>query len=217
MVRMPRPDAKHGESSRIDPGRFPRVRRRGLVLAQRCDSPQSARRRPLSVAILGCRLSGRRVGQWHASSAVTKGRRRSSRSMQPPRSSRAQQNRIAVRVLSPFNQPIDGICSGANAARRLTWFNIGGIVDSVELVVAPQVRMDDLFVRADPKTGKIRIEAEVYNASKNAVRGSIGLLGGTGNQRGAHLRDRPRSGNSSRASTGCAPDAACQPAAVAAQ
>ena len=33
--------------------------------------------------------------------------------------------------------------------------------------------MDDLFVRADPKTGKIRVEAEVCNASKNAVRGSI--------------------------------------------
>jgi Protein of unknown function (DUF1553)/Protein of unknown function (DUF1549) len=35
-------------------------------------------------------------------------------------------------------------------------FNFGGILDSVELIVAPQVRMDDLFVRADPTTGKVR-------------------------------------------------------------
>ena len=70
-------------------------------------------------------------------------------------------NRIAVRVLSPFNEPIDGIVRGQTPHGGFVSFNIGGILDSVELVVTPQVRMDDLFVRADPKTGKIRVEAEV--------------------------------------------------------
>ena len=67
----------------------------------------------------------------------------------------------------------------SSAAKRLTAaiaiFNYGGIFDSVELLIVPQVRMDDLFVRANPKTGKIRIEAEICNASKKAVKGSIGF------------------------------------------
>jgi len=84
-------------------------------------------------------------------------------------------NRIAVRVLSPFNQPIDGFVRGQTPHGAFTSFNIGGIVDSVELVVAPRVRIDDLFVRADPKTGKMRVQAEVRNESKNTVRGSIEL------------------------------------------
>ena len=82
-------------------------------------------------------------------------------------------NRIAVRVLSPFNQPIDGFVRWQTPHGGYTPFNIGGIVDSVEIIVAPQVRMDDLFVRADPKTGNMRIEAEVGNASKSEVQGSI--------------------------------------------
>ncbi len=82
-------------------------------------------------------------------------------------------NRIAVRVLSPFNEPIDGFVRWQTPHGGYTPFNIGGIVDSVEIIVAPQVRMDDLFVRADPKTGNMRIEAEVGNASKSEVQGSI--------------------------------------------
>ena len=82
-------------------------------------------------------------------------------------------NRIAVRVLSPFGQPIDGIVRGQTPHGAFVWFNIGGILDSVDLLLTPQVRMDDLFVRADPKTGKIRIAAGVANESKNAVRGAL--------------------------------------------
>jgi hypothetical protein len=82
-------------------------------------------------------------------------------------------NRIAIRVLSVFNEPIDGFNRGQTPHGGFSGFNFGGIEDSVELVATPQVRVDDLFVRADPKTGKIRIEAELFNAAKDAVRGSI--------------------------------------------
>ena len=43
-------------------------------------------------------------------------------------------------------------------------YNFGGLVDSVELLVTPAVRIDDLFVRPDWKTGEIRVQASLQNA-----------------------------------------------------
>ena len=85
-------------------------------------------------------------------------------------------NRIAVRVLSPWDQEIDGIIRGQTPHGGYRSFNFGGILDSVELIVAPPIRMDDLFVRADPTTGKVRIEASVCNESKEAIQGSIDFI-----------------------------------------
>ena len=89
-------------------------------------------------------------------------------------------NRIAVRVLNPTNKPIDGIrlSETAHTAKSAdAWApgrggNWGGITDSVELIVAPAVRVEDLFVRPDPKTGSIRVQANLRNAGKQAVAGS---------------------------------------------
>jgi hypothetical protein len=80
-------------------------------------------------------------------------------------------NRIAVRVLSPFNEPIDGFVRYQTPHGGATGFNLGGILDSVELLLTPQLRMEDLFVRADPKTGKVRVEARVINESADTARG----------------------------------------------
>jgi hypothetical protein len=89
-------------------------------------------------------------------------------------------NRLAVRVLNPTNEPIDGIKlqETAHTAKTVPWTtgrggNWGGIVDSVELIVAPAVRVEDLFVRPDPKTGQIRVQANLRNAGKQAVPGRI--------------------------------------------
>ncbi len=82
-------------------------------------------------------------------------------------------NRIAVRVLSVWNRPIDGFIRGETPHGGYRGFNFGGILDSVELVIAPQVRIDDLFVRAEPRTGLVRVQAGVRNESKAAVRGSV--------------------------------------------
>ena len=82
-------------------------------------------------------------------------------------------NRIAIRVLSIFDRPIEGFVRSQTPHGGYVSINFGGIIDSAELVVAPQVRMDDLFVRADPKTGKIRVEAEICNESNGGVQAAI--------------------------------------------
>ena len=89
-------------------------------------------------------------------------------------------NRIAVRVLNPTNEPIDGIKlqETAHTAKTAPWIpgrsgNWGGIADSVELILAPPVRVEDLFVRADSKTGKIRVQTNLRNAGKQAVVGKL--------------------------------------------
>ena len=71
--------------------------------------------RPLSAAILGRGLQGRRLAQRRARSAGTKAAKRPSCSTSPRRSSPGQSNRLAVRVLNPTHQPIDGIVLERNA------------------------------------------------------------------------------------------------------
>lgn len=87
-----------------------------------------------------------------------------------------QVNRLAVRVLNPTNQPIDGIVLAETARRNKTApyspgsdFNYGGITDSVELFVVPPVRVEDLFIRPDAKTGVARLEVNLRNAGPTAA------------------------------------------------
>jgi len=80
-------------------------------------------------------------------------------------------NRIAVRVLSPTEEAIDGLCIGNTPQRGRrphspvgSEYQFGGLVDSVELLVAPAVRIENLFVRPDCATGEIRVSANIRNA-----------------------------------------------------
>jgi len=73
-----------------------------------------------------------------------------------------QPNLLAVRVLNPTHQPIDGIVLNETPHRNKALpytsgsaWDQGGIMDSVELLVVPAVRFDDFFVRPDWKTGVI--------------------------------------------------------------
>ena len=82
-------------------------------------------------------------------------------------------NLLAVRVLNPTNEPIDGIVLSETPHRNKVIpyragasYNHGGIVDSVELLVVPAVRIDDLFARPDTKTGKSACRPEVHNAGQ---------------------------------------------------
>jgi hypothetical protein len=91
-------------------------------------------------------------------------------------------NLLAVRVLNPTNTPIDGIVLNETPHRNKVLpyssgsaWDQGGIIDSVELLAAPAVRIDDLFVQPDPKTGLIRIQATVRHAGKAPARGSLEL------------------------------------------
>jgi beta-galactosidase/beta-glucuronidase len=87
-----------------------------------------------------------------------------------------QLNLLSVRVLNPTHEPIDGIVLNETPHRNKALpytsgsaWDQGGIMDSVELVVVPSVRIDDLFARPDWKTGIIRIQAVVQNTLPNTV------------------------------------------------
>lgn len=91
-------------------------------------------------------------------------------------------NLLAVRVLNPTHEPIDGIVLAETPHRNKALpysagsaWNQGGIVDSVEVLLAPALRIDDLFVRADPRTGEVRAEIRVHNACAETVRARVEL------------------------------------------
>jgi hypothetical protein len=89
-------------------------------------------------------------------------------------------NRLAVRVLNPTHEPIDGITLGQTPRRCKVipfragaLYNDGGIVDSVELLLTPAARIAGLCVRPDVKTGVIAVEARVVNAAAQTTRGRL--------------------------------------------
>jgi len=91
-------------------------------------------------------------------------------------------NLLAARVLNPTHTPIDGIVLNQTPHRNKVMpyssgsaWNQGGIVDSVELLAVPPVRIDDLFVRSHPKTGLVRVQATVRNPGKAPARCRLDL------------------------------------------
>jgi len=92
-------------------------------------------------------------------------------------------NLLAVRVLNPTYEPIDGlalkqVASGCKhyPVQMNTVYNSGGVVESVELLSAPAVRLEDLRVLPDWRTGDLRIRAEVRNARKTAATCRLRLI-----------------------------------------
>ncbi len=89
-------------------------------------------------------------------------------------------NLLAVRVLNPTHAPIDGIVLNETPHRNKvipyssgSAWNQGGIMDSVELLLAPPVRLADIFARADWKTGMVRIEATAHSALAGPAKGQM--------------------------------------------
>ena len=89
-------------------------------------------------------------------------------------------NHLAVRVLNPTHQPTDGLALNQtpHQARVIPYgagsaYNCGGITESVELVLAPAVRVEDLYAAPDPKTGVIHIQVNVRNATARTTRGRL--------------------------------------------
>jgi len=85
-------------------------------------------------------------------------------------------NRLAVRVLNPTDIPIDGmritevpVGRRENGTPRDNAYNTGGIIDSVELLASPSVRVENLQVVPDWKTGAIRVRARVRNSGDKPV------------------------------------------------
>lgn len=91
-------------------------------------------------------------------------------------------NRVSVRVLNPTDSPIDGYVLNQTTmwARGIPCkpglaLNYGGLVDSVELIVAPAVRVEDLTLQPDWHTGEIKVQANLRNAGSKALSAQIDL------------------------------------------
>jgi hypothetical protein len=92
-------------------------------------------------------------------------------------------NRLAVRVLNPTAAPIDGIVLAETPHRNKVpagiqagaSYNSGGITEPVEVVWVPAVRLEDVHVRPDWRSGRVRVQATVMNAGKSSVHAHIHL------------------------------------------
>ena len=91
-----------------------------------------------------------------------------------------KKNLLAVRVLNPSHERIDGMVLGETPkqARVIPYragaaYNHGGITGSVELLATPAVRVEDLFAQADPKTGTIIVQANIRNVAEAAAQGRL--------------------------------------------
>lgn len=88
---------------------------------------------------------------------------------------RSGKNLLAVRVLNPVESPIDGFSRGNTVAGfkhdlPARGWNFGGILDSVELLVAPAIRIEDLQVITDWKSGEVKVRGNIRNAGANKTR-----------------------------------------------
>lgn len=91
-------------------------------------------------------------------------------------------NLLAVRVLNPGSERIDGIALKETPHRNKfvpyfsgASYDSGGIIGSVSLQLVPAVRMEQVFVRPDWKTGNIRFQATLQSALDKAARGKLHL------------------------------------------
>ncbi len=90
------------------------------------------------------------------------------------------ENALTVRVLSPGDEPIDGLTLGEipHRNRRIgasggSSLHLSGIIDSVELELVPAVYLEDVFVRADPADGTIRASVSIRCDAATPVQTTI--------------------------------------------
>lgn len=84
-------------------------------------------------------------------------------------------NLLVVRVLNPDKAKIDGIdpgeiASGIKDGPPCRDWNFSGILDSVELLVVPQVYIDDLYLVPNWKTGEIDVRVNIRNSGSEKRR-----------------------------------------------
>ena len=85
-------------------------------------------------------------------------------------------NHLSVRVLNPTNEPIDGMTLKQipRQARVIPYYsgaeyNCGGITGSVELMLVPMVRIEDVFTSANSKNDIVEIEANIRNTGAKTI------------------------------------------------
>ncbi|NLO82378.1 MAG: hypothetical protein GX094_04880 [Clostridiales bacterium] len=92
-----------------------------------------------------------------------------------------EENLLAVRVINPVEEPIDGIVlnetphankKGKNYMPGSS-FNHGGIIQDVELACVPAVRIIDVFARLNIDAGQINLTVSVQNDFGSVLRGEL--------------------------------------------
>lgn len=95
-------------------------------------------------------------------------------------------NLLAVRVLNPTDEPVEGFTLGQIPHRNKvprgivsgSSFNYGGIVQSVEILLLPAVRIADIFAQPNMHTGEMKVNVTVHNHLGATSSGEILLLVG---------------------------------------
>jgi hypothetical protein len=92
-------------------------------------------------------------------------------------------NLLAVRVINPSHEPIDGIVldETPHSNKRIPLFpgstyNYGGILLPVELLSVPPVRITDVFARPNPDTGEVRFAVSVHSDDPGPYRGRLSVF-----------------------------------------
>lgn len=96
-----------------------------------------------------------------------------------------QANRIAVRILNPVNEPIDGIVMAETPHRNKNvnmtvggMIDSGGITESVDLLMTPPVYITDTYVQT---FGNVLVKTTVHNATTSDLKGRLTWLAGPAN------------------------------------
>ena len=91
-------------------------------------------------------------------------------------------NRVAVRVVNPVNEPIDGLVLGQTPHRNKTVphrtggsYNYGGMLESVELLLVPPVWVEDLYARPQVEASVIQVQVSLRNASAETAGGVLAV------------------------------------------
>lgn len=89
-------------------------------------------------------------------------------------------NRLAVRVLNPTDQEVDGILfeQTPHRCKRTVFFagaayNHGGVTGSVTMLRVPELYVEDIFVDPRVKDGSVRFQATIRNAGKQPMAGTV--------------------------------------------
>ena len=101
----------------------------------------------------------------------------------------SQSNLLAIRVLSPTNEPIDGMVLGELPVGRRQYpepcdhaYATGGIIGSVEVLLSPKIYIDDIYAVPDWKTGNVNVRTTLNNAGAARITLRISSASAVGGQ-----------------------------------